>query len=204
MSRRKRKPRAPWIMSIVLAAVLVAAGAFLYRIYPEYQRLRRAQEAREREAAQTAAESTGRPVPKPVVAQLYFARLVEGKQRMVAVTRELPSGLPPAEAALQELIRGEVPRGCDRPLPRGTELRGVRVSEGVATADFSEALRSGFPGGSDTEGVTIYAIVNTLTALTGIDKAQLLIEGQRVNEIGGHLYVGEPLVYDGELVVAHP
>jgi spore germination protein GerM len=191
-------------MSVVLAAALVAVGAFLYRIYPEYQRLRRAQAELEREAAYTTTPSTGRPVPKPVVAQLYFARLVDGKQRMVAITRELPPGLPPAEAALEELIRGEVPRGCDRPLPRGTELCGVRVSDGIASADFSEALRSGFPGGSDTEGVTVYAIVNTLTALPGIDKAQLLIEGQRVNEIGGHLYVGEPLVYDGELVVAHP
>jgi spore germination protein GerM len=188
----------------VLAAALAAAATILYRIYPEYQRLRAAQPNTRPDALDIMPPTTSRPLPNPLVAHLYFTRIVEGKQRMVAITRELPAGLPPAEAALEELIRGEVPRGCDRPLPRGTELLGVRVSDGLAAADFSEELRSGFRGGSDNEGVTVYSIVNTLTALPGIDKVQILIEGQQVTEIGGHLYVGEPLTYDDELVAPHP
>lgn len=204
MGRRRRSSCAPWIIAVLLAAALAAAGVVLWRIYPEYQRLRTMQTGPWADAGEIPASRAGRAGDTPLVAHLYFARIVERKQRMVAITRELPSGLPPAEAALEELLRGEVPRGCDRPLPSGTELLGVSVSDGVATANFSEELRSGFRGGSDNEGVTVYAIVNTLTKLPGIEKAQILIEGQRMNEIGGHLYVGEPLRYDGELVVPHP
>jgi len=137
---------------------------------------------------------------RPVVADLYFARVVDGKQRMVAITRELPPGLGVARACLEELLRGEVPRGCDRPLPPGTELRGITLDGGVATVDFSEQLQSGFRGGSDNEGVVVYSVVNTLTSLPTIGKVQILVEGERVGTIGGHLNVSGPLTFDGELV----
>ncbi len=200
MSRRRRTCRTPWILVLVLAVALVAAALLLYRIYPEYQRLRSAEAA----PGQDAVSPDQRPPSSPVVARLYFARIVDGKQRLVAISRELPSGLPPPEAALEELIRGDVPRECDRPLPRGTELREVRVLDGVAFADFSETLRSGFRGGSDNEGVMVYAIINTLAQLPGIEEVQVLVEGEKVNEIGGHLYMGDPLSFDDELVAPHP
>ncbi len=203
MSRRRRPSRAPWILIAVLALALAAAGAFIYRIYPEYQRLR-STEATSDAPQPPPPTSTGRPPARPLVAHLYFARIAKGKQRLVAISRELPAGLPPAEAALEELIRGEVPRGCDRPLPRGTALLGVSISNGVATADFSKEIESGFPGGSDTEGVIVYSVVNTLTSLPDIERAQILVEGERVNEIGGHYILGEPLVFDGEFVVPYP
>lgn len=185
---------------IVLAAALASTGAILWHIYPEYRRLR-VQDAATDRAAQ---HGPFRPLPQPLVAELYFARIVERKQRLVAISRELPAGLPSAQAALEELIRGEVPRGCDRPLPRGTEVRTVIVGRGLATVDFSEHLRSGFRGGSDNEGVTVYSIVNTLTSLPGIEEVLILIEGQPVTQIGGHLDVSQPLPYDDELVVAYP
>lgn len=202
MSRRRRPSRAPWILIAVLALALVAAGAYLYHIYPEYQRLRSHEGTTE--TRPPTAVTTDRSSREPVVAHLYFARIAEGKQRLVAISRELPAGLPPAEAALEELIRGEVPRGCDRPLPRATKLLDVSLSHAIATADFSKELESGFPGGSDTEGVIIYSIVNTLTSLPAIDKVQILIEGQRVSEIGGHYILGEPLPFDSEMVVPYP
>ena len=204
MSRRRRGSRAPWVIIIVLVAALAAAGTILYRIYPEYQRLRARETTPGSEAGDPGHATGSKEVPKPLVARLYFARIVEGQQRMVAISRELPAGLPPAQAGLEELLRGEVPRGCDRPLPRGTKLHSVRVADGVALADFSKQLASGFRGGSDNEGVTIYAIVNTLTSLPGINGAQILIEGEPIQEIGGHLYLGEPLAFDDELVVPYP
>lgn len=116
MSKPRRTSRAPWILIAVLALSLGAAGALLYQIYPEYQRLRSNERAAE--TRPPTATNAGRSSRQPVVAHLYFARIADGKQRLVAISRELPAGLSPAEAALEELIRGEVPRGCDRPLPR--------------------------------------------------------------------------------------
>jgi germination protein M len=200
MSRTRKGSRAPRIAIVVLAAVVVVLGAVLVRIYPDYQRLRAGQV----NSGRASQESPSAEEPHPIVARLYFARIVEGKQRMVAISRELPAGLGPARAALAELIRGEVPRGCERPLPLGTTVRSIRVADGVAIVDFSEELITGFRGGSDNEGVTVYSIVNTLTSLPGVKKVRLLVGGEKVNTVGGHLDVSVPLAYERELVVPYP
>ena len=83
-------------------------------------------------------------------------------------------------------------------------MLGVSVADGIATADFSEELSSGFHGGSDNEGVLVYSIVNTLASLPTIEKVQLLIEGESVEEIGGHYYLAKPFTFDDELVVPYP
>ena len=101
-------------------------------------------------------------------------------------------------------MRGEVPRGCDRPLPPGTSVLSICVEDGLATVDFSEELVTNFRGGSDNEGVLVFSIVNTLTSFPTIERVQILVAGETVNEIGGHLYLGEPLAFDDELVVPYP
>lgn len=203
MSRRRKASRGSRFAIAALAVIVIALGALLWRIWPEYQRLRKAQGKGGRAAVTQGNGDRNEAGSRPVVADLYFARVVDGKQRMVAITRELPPGLGVARACLEELLRGEVPRGCDRPLPPGTELRGITLDGGVATVDFSEQLQSGFRGGSDNEGVVIYSIVNTLTSLPTIERVQILVEGQHINTIGGHLDISGPLEFDGELVAPH-
>jgi germination protein M len=198
MSRRQRGSCASCVLMVLLAAAVVVMGWLLWRIYPEYQRLREQEAARVEPASAPAP-----PEPRPAVATLYFARIIEGQQRLVAIDRELPAGMPPARAALDELIRGEVPRGCDRPLPRGTKLLDVRVAGDEASADFTEELVSEFRGGSDNEGVMVYAIVNTLSSLPDMKKVRILVEGEPVDTIGGHLDVSGPLSFDDELVVSY-
>jgi len=197
MSHRRKSARASRAVTLLLALAVAVMGVILWRVYPEYRRLQSSQ-------ADSAATDSPRPPPKPFVARLFFARVVEGKQRLVAISRELPSGLAPARASLEELLRGEVPRGCDRPLPRGTVLLDVRAEDGLVLADFSEQLVSGFQGGSDNEGVVVYAIVNTLTSLPGVKRVQILVDGERIDTIGGHLDTSGPLSHDDELVVSHP
>jgi spore germination protein GerM len=124
----------------------------------------------------------------------------DGKERLVAVERQV-SAAAPVRAALEELLTGKLSPGCDRPLPPNVALRGAKVAQGVATVDFSKELTANFRGGSDSEGVAVYAIVNTLTSLPGVRAVQILVEGQRVDSIGGHVDVSGPLGFDGELVV---
>ena len=199
MSRRRRSSTVPWVFIAVLSAALAVALVILCRIYPEYRRLR----AEGTTLPQVTASPDSDAVSEPIIAQLYFARMVEGQQRMVAVPRELPTEPSPARAALEELIRGEVPRDCDRPLPPGTRVLTCEVAKGVATANFSEELVSGFRGGSENEQVKVYAIVNTLTSLSGIEGAQILVEGRRPEVLGGHYDLSEPLAFDNELVVPY-
>ena len=202
MSRRGKSSRSSCVAIVLLALVAAALAGALWHIYPEYRELK-ARQQRPVQAPSAQAGEEGSASGRPVVAALYFARIVDGKQRMVAIKRELPPGLGVARGSLEELLRGEVPRGCDRPLPSGTELLAIGVADRVATVDFSEQLRAGFQGGSDNEQVTIYSIVNTLTSLPTVDRVQILIEGATVSTIGGHHDISGPLTFDGELVVPH-
>jgi hypothetical protein len=171
---------------LLAVAVLVLTG-LLWRVHAQYRQLR------ERQADLVQASHTDRPqrIPEPVVARLYFAHIVDGEQRLLAISRELPPGLPTDRASLEELIRGEVPRGCDRPLSPGTSVLSIMVTDGIATVDLSEELM-------------IYSVVNTLTSLPDIEEVQILIAGRKVNEIGGHYFLAEPLDFDEELVVSFP
>ena len=200
MRRRRRAGRGPYIAVVLVLTGLGLAGGVLWRIYPEYRRLR-AQASASRQAPVGAPSQVA---ANAVVARLYFVRVFPDKLRLAAVSRELPASSGPARAALEELIRGEVPAGCERPLPPGTSVRGIRVSEGAAIVDFSEELVSEFPGGSENEAVTLYAIVNTLTSLPTVKRVQILVEGKPISSIGGHLDASQPLGYDGELVVGEP
>lgn len=201
MSRRRPAPsRGPRTAVFLLLLVVAALSAALWRIYPEYQRLKHRGSDIHVATAPAAAAKEAPESSTSTIATLHFARVIEGKLRMVPVRRELPPGLGVARASLDELIEGRVPQGCERPLPPGTKLRGITVAGGLATADFTGQLVSGFRGGSDNEGVTVYAIVNTLTSLPGVERVRILVEGKPISTIGGHLDLSAPLGYDGELV----
>ncbi len=202
---RSRPSHAPTLLVLLL---LAGAGVAATRFLPRQQLTlwRWSSLGPDRVSASAAPPAVYRAAsPTPAVAEvdarIYFLRIVDGKERMVPVARQV-SGTAPAKAALKELMAGEVPEGCARPLPAGVSLRRVTVADGIATVDFSRELVSGFRGGSDSEGVIVYAIVNTLTSLPGVEKAQLLVEGERVDTIGGHLDVSAPLSADRELVVS--
>lgn len=201
MSRRRTPPpRGSRTAVVILLLVVAALSAALWRIYPEYRELRRRSEVDV--TARLPREQKPVPSNAPLTATLYFARIVDGKLRLVAVRRDLPPGLGVARASLNELIEGQVPAACERPLPLGTKLLGVTVADGLATVDLSQQLVSGFRGGSDNEGVVVFSVVNTLTSLPTVERVQILVEGKPVSTIGGHLDTSAPLRYDGELVLS--
>jgi len=198
MSRRRRRPsRLPKILVLLLLLAFLVVRlrpAWLTRFLPK----------RPAPAPATYQPTTVHPVaqvPATVTARLYFRRLTEQGERMVVVTRSV-SGDAPARAALQELISGELPHGCERPLPEGTKLLGVSVKDGVATADFTPKLVRNFSGGSDNEAVVIYSIVNTLNSLPPVEKTRIAVEGKLLDTLGGHVEIEVPLESDEELVVA--
>jgi len=198
-SRTRRPSRGPAVV-VVLLIVVVGAGLAFSRLYPRFQQARHSAETRLARAPSHAPSHRTAPARSDTVtARIYFARVVNGQERMAPVERAV-AGTAPARAALDELVNGELPEGCSRPLPRGASIRSVRVEDGVAIADFTSELVRNFQGGSDNEGVIVYAIVNTLTSLPGVKQAQILVDGKPIGSIGGHLDVSGPLGADEELV----
>lgn len=87
-------------------------------------------------------------------------------------------------------------------IPEGTVLRAFYVTDrGEAFVDLSSEITTAHPGGSMTELLTVYAIVNAVTAnLPAVERVQLLVEGREVETIAGHVDVRRPLSRDPSLV----
>ncbi len=200
MSRkRSHPPRAlPWAV-LFAAAVLMAGAAWVWRTRPELAARTPWARRDARRGLGPASAPTGPRPQRSLTALVYFLRITDRGVELIPTKRQVPAESP-ARAALEELIAGPLPEGCISPLPDGTRLRGVKVKDGLATADFSEELVKRFPGGSSNEAATVYSIVNTLTSLPGVEKVQILVGGRVVDSIGGHVDVSSPLSYDGELV----
>lgn len=123
---------------------------------------------------------------------LYFAD--RNAQGVVAERREVKKSRSNPEGALEELIKGPAKDSeLARTIPLGTRLLGVKLAGGVATVDFSEELSTGHWGGSAGETITVYSIVNTLTEFRQVRRVRILIDGEEVESLAGHIDLGAPL-----------
>ena len=128
---------------------------------------------------------------------LYFSDA--GGLKLVGEVRALPDTTNVPAALVQALIDG--PTAPNQPtLPTGTRLLGVAVEKGIAAVDLSQEFVDNHPGGSSAERVSVYSIVNTLTELPEIDQVTILVNGNSIETIGGHLDVSGPLARDGGLL----
>jgi hypothetical protein len=83
-------------------------------------------------------------------------------------------------------------------VPQGTTLRAIFLTNaGDAYVDVSSELRANHPGGTTNEILTVYSLVNALTAnLPSVTNVQILIDGKEVDTLGGHLDLRRPLAQD--------
>ena len=155
-----------------------------------------------------AATVTGEPAPAAASTAHINATVFFGASngRGLAATRvEVPLETHVAaqgEAILQAAL-GDPPSGAMRVVPVGTRLRGFYVdSRGDAFVDLTSEVRSAHPGGSFGEALTVAALVNAVTTnLRGVRRVQLLVEGEEIETLAGHLDVSQPLGPDTALVI---
>lgn len=149
---------------------------------------------------QTVAPAQPREAPEQVESRKIRATLFyvsSDGTRLVAVEREVPYGASATEQArriLEEQVK-PAPSQYVSAVPSGTRVRAVFVTgRGEAFVDLSREVGSGHVGGSLTELFTVYAIVNALTTnLPAIRGVQLLVEGQEVDTLAGHIDLRRPL-----------
>jgi spore germination protein GerM len=119
------------------------------------------------------------------------------------IRREVPLADGVVAQGRQILITqlGPPPSPYISAIPAGTALRAFYVTDkGDAFVDLS-GISAGHPGGSLTELLTVYAIVNAVTAnLPAVQRVQILVEGKEVDTIAGHVDIRRPLARDTSLV----
>jgi hypothetical protein len=137
-----------------------------------------------------------------ITATLYYGS--SDGRALVAVRRDVPAATSVVDQGRQILSVQfqDAPQPYVQVVPKGTKLRAFYLTErGDAFVDLSGDVVSAHPGGSLTELLTVYAIVNAVTAnLPAVQRVQLLVEGKEVDTIAGHVDVRRPLESDATLV----
>ena len=151
-----------------------------------------------------AAVVTSKPAPSetPHIAATLFYATPEGDSLM-PIRREVPLADGIVAQGRQILITQLEPPPSPyiSAIPAGTTLRAFYVTDkGDAFVDLT-GLSTGHPGGSLTELLTVYAIVNAVTAnLPAVQRVQILVDGKEVDTIAGHVDIRRPLARDTSLV----
>lgn len=105
-----------------------------------------------------------------------------------------------ASAVINQLIAGPVSSKLIRTIPPECRLLSLKVENGLATVDFSRELQTRHWGGSTGEQHTLCSIVNSLTELPGVQKVQLLIEGEKQETLKGHMDISQPMTRDDSII----
>ena len=129
-----------------------------------------------------------------IQATLYYVS--EDGTLLVPTSREVLYGATPAEQA-RRIIEAQIetPPDSASAIPPETEVRSVFLTgTGEAYVDLSSVVRAGHTGGSLDEALAVYAIVNALTVnMPDIVGVQILIDGQEVDTLAGHMDLRFPL-----------
>lgn len=100
------------------------------------------------------------------------------------------------QAVVEALISGPVQEGSIV-LPAKSKVLNVQIEEGTARIDFSPEISSGHPGGSQSELLTVYALANSIAVnFPHIRQISILINGQPVETLKGHVDLRRPLIAD--------
>ena len=128
---------------------------------------------------------------------LYFSD--ENAEYLNAEERELDELTP--ESLINALIEGPKEDANRKTIPDGTKLIDVKVEDGVAYVNFSKEFKENHWGGSTGETHTIFSIVNTLSLEPNlnIDSVKILVDGETMDSLAGHMDTTEPIEPDLEL-----
>jgi spore germination protein GerM len=173
----------------VLAIVLIVRG--VGALFPK-----KAEAPPETAAPTTSAETAH------ITATLFYASS-DGRS-LVPVRRDVPLASGVVEQGRQILLTElqAAPAPYIKVIPEGTTLRAFYVTDrGDAFVDLGPEIVRAHPGGSLNELLTVYALVNAVTAnLPAVQRVQLLVDGKEVDAIAGHVDIRRPLTRDTSLV----
>jgi len=143
------------------------------------------------------------PLPRKGV-KIYFPSAL--KNGLIGEFREIFATSVPGDRAKQivaDLISGPRSSQAMRALPPDVRLRQAYVlASGVAYLDFNAALTEGVGGGSMEELLVVYSIVDSVVLnIPEIKRVGILVNGQPLETLNGHIDLRHPLPADRELIL---
>lgn len=145
-------------------------------------------------AADPDVQSPGLKQSDRSVVHLYFAykeiAFLASEERVIVHSDDI---IEFGKSIIDALIKGPK-RDFMRTIPIGAALRAFYVtSDGTAFVDLTQNAADKHPGGSNSEMLTIYSIVNSLILnIPEVKTVKILIEGRESITLAGHVDIRFP------------
>lgn len=136
--------------------------------------------------------------PRRRTSRIYYIRVTEdGTIYPHQVERMVSYVNSPMTQTLNALLKGptteELNLGLLNLIPENTQLISAAVEDGVAYLNFNESFRFN-PMGVEGFVAQLQQIIYSTTEFPTVDRVQILIEGKRVDYLGGEgIYIGDPI-----------
>jgi Sporulation and spore germination len=196
-----------WVVGVLFVAVVV--GAIYFPILRRRLQLaaklqQQTTEQARRELTQAVPVNAGEPRVK---AKLFWGS-GNSDGLLVDSTVELPLSSDPvlrSKQVLNTLLAGPVDAELRTLPPDGVLLAFYLLPNGTAIADFSEALATATPSGIQSEQLAVDSITRTLEAnVPGVQRLKILIHGQEMETLAGHLDLTETFLVNTKGVQVGP
>lgn len=133
---------------------------------------------------------------------LYFAS-ADG-QALVAESRDIKACTDEAGCLLdtvKELLAGPQDNDLAAVFPQQVVVNNVLAEDSLVKIDFSQELVSAHPGGTQSEMLTIYGLVDTLSVnFPHLRQVEISVDGVPLETLKGHVDLRRPLTPDFSLV----
>ena len=181
----------PRNLQITLAFLAVAVVIGLISLRSLQNRMKRlAQTATTEEQARRDLLKPSISTPTDIEAQIKIF-WADGPEKVAPTQFVLALSADPVKRARQviDALILQVPTPEQRTLPADATLLAFYIlPDGTAVADFSDTLTSGMPSGILSEQQAIDSISRTLESnVTGLRRLKILIHGQEVDTLAGHV-----------------
>jgi hypothetical protein len=178
--------------AVVIGAVALAAFVLGWLLFVTLPHRYGATAAR---AVSAAPASAPAPPGRKIKARLFY--IADDGQHLTSVEREIAYG-EGAAAQAREIVDAQIAPVTDplvSPIPPGTAVRALFITDGGdAYVDLTKEVSTAHPGGTTSELLTVYAIVDALTVnLPAVRAVQILVDGKEVDTLAGHIDLRRPL-----------
>ena len=177
--------KTPFIWIVLLLGLVVL---FLLLIYPGVLR-------RNENPSEPAPDSAARQREHEVTLFFPNQEYIQTGRADLPMLKEIPRKVEASDEeliakVLDELRKPPAEEGYTTALHDELKVLASRREDRRAYVDFSS---QNLYGGSLQETLLVHQIVQTLTALPGIDEVQFLVDGEKRESLMGHISTDEPL-----------
>ena len=200
-STKKRKKYNIFFRLLLIGLVFLLGYTFLTRILlPVYHEYFKKPTVIEKEELPQKEEEEMEIIKEEemVETKLYFSDI--DAMYLVAEKRKIPKDSNLAKQIIIELVKGPNNSNHYPTIPENTIVNEVYISDDIVYVDLSETIVKNHSGGSSSELMTVYSLVNSLTEIPSIKGVQILVEGKQRESLTGHIDISMPLLRDEDWI----